>query len=48
MPDGSSVPYSPEDFEVGKEVIVLERPFKLIAMTDGTERILEDKESSAT
>ncbi|PWV08117.1 putative cAMP response protein [Trypanosoma cruzi] len=48
MPDGSSVPYSPEDFEVGKEVIVLERPFKLIAMTDETERILEDKESSAT
>ncbi|RNF05627.1 protein associated with the ribbon compartment of flagellar microtubule [Trypanosoma conorhini] len=48
LPDGSSVPYTPEDFEVGKEIVILERPFKLIAMDNETKRILEDKEVFAT
>ncbi|RNE99120.1 protein associated with the ribbon compartment of flagellar microtubule [Trypanosoma rangeli] len=48
LPDGSTVSYTPEDFEVGKEIIVLERPFKLLAMDDETKRILEDKEVVTT
>ncbi|KEG12070.1 protein associated with the ribbon compartment of flagellar microtubule [Trypanosoma grayi] len=46
--DGSTVPFTPQDFEVGKQVVILERPFKLIAMDEETKRILENKESSTT
>ncbi|ORC85768.1 protein associated with the ribbon compartment of flagellar microtubule [Trypanosoma theileri] len=46
LPNGSSTLYTPDDFEVGKEIIIMERPFKLLAMDEETKRILEDKETS--
>ncbi|SCU69950.1 cAMP response protein, putative [Trypanosoma equiperdum] len=40
MPDGSTVPYTAEDFQVGKEITILERPFRLLDMSEETKRIL--------
>ncbi|KAH8605804.1 DUF1126 PH like domain [Trypanosoma vivax] len=44
MPDGSTVQYTPDDFQVGKVVTILERPFILLSMSEETKRILEAKE----
>lgn len=48
MPNGTTVLFTPEDFEVGKVVRIYERPFLLLANDEGTQRILAGTDKEIT
>jgi hypothetical protein len=49
MPNGTTVLFAPDDFQVGKVVTIYERPFLLLGHDEGTQHILAgtDKEITA-
>lgn len=48
MPNGTTIPYTPDDFQVGKVVTIYERPFLLLAHDEGTRRILTGTDKAIT
>lgn len=48
LPDGSTEPFTAEDFEVGKTVYIYSRPFHLLGMDACTKRILEGTDNTIT
>ncbi|EPY19961.1 protein associated with the ribbon compartment of flagellar microtubule [Strigomonas culicis] len=40
LPNGTTRPYTPSDFQVGKEVVIFKRPFLLLEMDDMTQHIV--------
>eukprot|EP00796_Vickermania_ingenoplastis_P013468 gene13468-9276_t len=48
LPDGSTAPFTPQDFQVGQTVVIYSRPFRLVEMDEGTRRILEGTDKPVT
>ncbi|KAG5477020.1 hypothetical protein LSCM1_05354 [Leishmania martiniquensis] len=48
MPNGTTVPFSPDDFQVGRVVDIYRRPFLLTGLDAGTQRILDDSDKIVT
>ncbi|KPI87274.1 hypothetical protein ABL78_3669 [Leptomonas seymouri] len=48
MPNGTTVPFTAGDFQVGKVVTIYQRPFLLLAHDEGTQRILAGTDKETT
>ncbi|KAG5502880.1 hypothetical protein JKF63_04650 [Porcisia hertigi] len=48
MPNGTTVPFSPDDFQVGQVIIIYRRPFLLTGLDVGTQRILDGTDKDVT
>ncbi|KPA79626.1 hypothetical protein ABB37_05418 [Leptomonas pyrrhocoris] len=48
MPNGTTVLFTPDDFQVGRTVKIYERPFLLLAHDEGTQRILDGTDKEIT
>lgn len=48
LPDGSTEPFTADDFQLGKTVYIYSRPFHLVEMDECTKRILEGTDKPLT
>ncbi|KAG5500223.1 hypothetical protein JIQ42_04558 [Leishmania sp. Namibia] len=48
MPNGTTIPFSPDDFEVGRVIEIYRRPFLLTGLDAGTQRILDGSDKIVT